>query len=289
MKKFLLLTLVGILSLPLLAQTTDTVYLKNGSVIRGSVIESIPNETIKIKTKDGSVFVYNQSEVEKITKEEGSKLNMPDLSSLNITPAYADKTIRYGVRAGFNASKLGSDILAYKYKVGANAGLVAEIPLTSNIYFEPSLLYSLKGAKIKEADEGDDDNYYKQIATTHLHYLEVPLHIGIKYPINEKLSALFDAGPYFAFGLAGSTKVKTSWHYYDDSGSETETTKLTNKDWNKFDWGLGVKLGAELYNKYRLSLGYDWGQQNVNKGDSDDIISAKVKNRCFHIDLTYMF
>jgi len=36
----------------------DVVYLKNGSVITGSIIEQIPNETIKIQTRDGSVFVY---------------------------------------------------------------------------------------------------------------------------------------------------------------------------------------------------------------------------------------
>lgn len=47
----------------------EVVYLKNGSVIRGIIIEQIPNQTLKIQTKDGSVFVYNLSEVQKITKE----------------------------------------------------------------------------------------------------------------------------------------------------------------------------------------------------------------------------
>ena len=47
----------------------EVVYLKNGSVIRGLIIEQIPNQTLKIQTKDGSVFVYNFSEVQKITKE----------------------------------------------------------------------------------------------------------------------------------------------------------------------------------------------------------------------------
>jgi len=50
--------------------TVDVVYLKNGSVIRGMIIEQVPNESLKIQTRDGSVFVYAISEVEKITKEE---------------------------------------------------------------------------------------------------------------------------------------------------------------------------------------------------------------------------
>lgn len=48
----------------------DVVYLKNGSIIHGTIIEQIPNQSIKVKTKDGSVFVYNMTEVEKMTKEE---------------------------------------------------------------------------------------------------------------------------------------------------------------------------------------------------------------------------
>ena len=48
----------------------DVVTLKNGSIIRGTIVEQIPNKTLKIKTKDGSVFVYNISEVEKMTREE---------------------------------------------------------------------------------------------------------------------------------------------------------------------------------------------------------------------------
>ena len=48
----------------------EVVYLKNGSVIRGTIIEQQPNVLLKIKTADGSIFVYPMNEVEKITKEE---------------------------------------------------------------------------------------------------------------------------------------------------------------------------------------------------------------------------
>src|SRR5574344_1115044 len=52
------------------ANYEDVVYLKNGSIIHGTIIEQIPNESLKVKTKDGSVFVYNLSEVSKLSKEE---------------------------------------------------------------------------------------------------------------------------------------------------------------------------------------------------------------------------
>jgi hypothetical protein len=47
----------------------DVVYLKNGGILRGMIIEQIPNVQLKIQTKDGSVFVYKMDEIEKITKE----------------------------------------------------------------------------------------------------------------------------------------------------------------------------------------------------------------------------
>jgi len=47
----------------------EVLYLKNGSIIRGMIIEQIPNEQVKIKTGDGSVFVYTMDQVLKITKE----------------------------------------------------------------------------------------------------------------------------------------------------------------------------------------------------------------------------
>ena len=47
----------------------EVVYLKNGSVIKGTIIEQVPNESLTIKTADGSTFVWKMSEISKITKE----------------------------------------------------------------------------------------------------------------------------------------------------------------------------------------------------------------------------
>jgi sRNA-binding regulator protein Hfq len=51
----------------------EIVYLKNGSTIKGIVIEQIPNQSIKLQTSDGSIFVYKMDEIEKISKEKTSK------------------------------------------------------------------------------------------------------------------------------------------------------------------------------------------------------------------------
>ncbi|MBK7140429.1 MAG: hypothetical protein IPH74_16085 [Bacteroidetes bacterium] len=70
MRKILLFLLFSI-AIKVFAQTSqdEVVYLKNGSIIRGTIIEQIPNEKIKIQTSEGNVFVYKYDEIEKITKE----------------------------------------------------------------------------------------------------------------------------------------------------------------------------------------------------------------------------
>ena len=66
-----LLVLTLLVSRPIYAQTTvDVLYLKNGSIIRGSIIEQVIGESIKIRTADCSIFVYRLDEIQKMTKEE---------------------------------------------------------------------------------------------------------------------------------------------------------------------------------------------------------------------------
>ena len=50
----------------------DVIYLNNGSIIKGSVIEVIPNGSVKIQTQDGSLYVYDMSEVDRIVNDENS-------------------------------------------------------------------------------------------------------------------------------------------------------------------------------------------------------------------------
>ena len=72
MKKYLALLLFALITTLSFGQSNyqDVIYLKNGSIIRGVIIEQVPNKSIKIETADRSVFVYQIDEIEKIAKEE---------------------------------------------------------------------------------------------------------------------------------------------------------------------------------------------------------------------------
>jgi hypothetical protein len=71
MKKYLALLLFALITTVSFGQSNyqDVVYLKNGSIIRGTITEQVPNKSIKIETADRSVFVYQMDEIEKLTKE----------------------------------------------------------------------------------------------------------------------------------------------------------------------------------------------------------------------------
>ena len=71
MKKVLLLVAIFFLSVfsAFAQKYEDVVYLKNGSIIHGIIIEQVINESLKIQTRDGNVFVFDIADVQKITKE----------------------------------------------------------------------------------------------------------------------------------------------------------------------------------------------------------------------------
>ncbi len=56
--------------------TTNTLShvlkLKNGSEIKCNILEMIPNESIKVETFDGSIFVFKMDEVETMVKQESN-------------------------------------------------------------------------------------------------------------------------------------------------------------------------------------------------------------------------
>ena len=47
----------------------DVLYLKNGGVIRGTIIEQVPGEHVKIELLGGSIFVFTEEEIDVVTKE----------------------------------------------------------------------------------------------------------------------------------------------------------------------------------------------------------------------------
>ena len=68
-KSILLCIFMFVASLASAQTLEDVIYLKNGSIYRGTIIEQVPGESYKIQITGGTVFFVTVPEVQKITKE----------------------------------------------------------------------------------------------------------------------------------------------------------------------------------------------------------------------------
>jgi hypothetical protein len=96
------------------AQTQDVVYLNNGSIIKGKIVEKSPTGIVKIQTMCGSVFAYNQQEIQSLATEK-------------MTSIYGRKIVDlpkhiFGIRAGamFSRAGLGGFLDAVRFGDGFN-------------------------------------------------------------------------------------------------------------------------------------------------------------------------
>lgn len=97
----------------------DVVYLKNGSVIHGVIIEQVPNVSLKIQTADRNVFVFRIEEVEKITKEPSAG-KAPPKGRNEDAPAFSNDELKqrgYSAIAELNMG-IGYDTFADKASFG---------------------------------------------------------------------------------------------------------------------------------------------------------------------------
>ena len=204
-------------------------------------------------------------------------------TALSLTSKAQDKTT-FGVRAGVNFTNLNGEIgnqdLDWDIKTGFNIGVNAEVPVATDFYLQPGLLFSTKGAKSGGR-------------TTNVSYLEVPINFLYK-PALGPGKLLLGFGPYVGFGIGGKSKggnnmVDADVKFKNDiSSAESIDPK---KDYFKtLDFGGNLLAGYELSNKISFQLNAQLGMANLfPKIDGKKPEDTKVKNTGFGISVGYRF
>ena len=207
-------------------------------------------------------------------------------TALSLASKAQDKTT-FGVRAGVNFAnqtiELGSTDFDTKLKTGFNIGVNAEIPVASEFYLQPGLLFSTKGAK---ADEGD--------GKFNLSYLEVPINFLYKPALGDG-KLLLGFGPYVGIAVGG--KVKGDGDDVDIKFSndlnEEEANDFGNGDaWyqKRLDFGGNLLAGYELSSKLSFQLNAQLGMANMfPKIMGEKPEDTKLKNTGFGISVGYRF
>lgn len=143
----------------LCAQETkiDVVYLKNGSVIKGEIVEQIPNKQLTVETNDGSVFVCDFGNIEKIKKESfKSNTRNPLKKVLSSEKSYNVLGSRWIVDLGYTAggykgpelyASYGMQINPYLF-IGGGSGIqyLTDYTTVSIPVFADIRGYAFKGA-----------------------------------------------------------------------------------------------------------------------------------------------
>lgn len=200
------------------------------------------------------------------------------LVAISVMSINAQDNLKWGVMAGMNVSKY--TITGFDNRIGFHAGVKAELGLSqeaSGAYMDFAALLTLKGAKI---DGGS-------IASIKFNpcYLEMPVHIGYKYAVNDDFALFGSVGPYIAVGLFGKAKAKVDGSIADlgELGTNSASENIFGDDaFKRFDFGLGLKAGVEFSKKYQVAISYDFGLVEVAK-------DLGMKNRNLMISLGYMF
>ena len=188
------------------------------------------------------------------------------------------------VRGGFTAGMNISSPSYYAPFVGAKAGMRGDVAFRdsgSSGLFEFGLMLNDKSWRYVY---GDVDNIHDARLKAHALYIEVPLHAGYRWQVGPNTRVFITAGPYLAYGVAGRAKMS----YEGITGrriSETVIEKLFDDAMERFDCGLGYRVGIELKNEMQLSIEQDWGMLNFDK-TSD---KQRYLNRILTLSLSYMF
>ncbi len=197
-----------------------------------------------------------------------------------LTSVYAQsdsKAIQLGAKGGINFSKItGDDFDDVDARTSFNAGLVAEIPLSERISFQPELFYSGQGFDIVQGEDRlfntSEDIEYQ------LDYIQVPLLL--KVYLIKGLSV--EAGPQFGFKIHEEFDSEPN---SDGGDLEIDEDDSYVKD---FDTSLAVGTSYKFDSGFFVSARYTMGLTNIFK---DDTLFENVdgKNEVVQVGLGFMF
>ncbi len=175
-----------------------------------------------------------------------------------------------------------------------NAGILGRFGLSQTLDLESGVLLQARGAKSNTFfTSSTEDNYVK--AKFNPLYIEVPLNLVLKVPLEKKTNIFFNAGPYAAIGVGGKTKTETK--IFGTTTNSSSDIKFSNDNpftsqqddaaYNKlkrFDFGLSFGGGIDL-GKVLLKVNYGLGLTKINSTQSNNGADDKNKYRTLSLSI----
>ncbi len=199
-------------------------------------------------------------------------------------------------------------------KVGVDIGMRGEfvLPNAHGTYISFGVEWTQKGAKQQITRNLEDSpRAFTGKYKINSHYIYIPVHVGFRYNFSEDWGIYGEVGPYFAVGITGRISFDADQEGHDQIPYEFsyKTFKKSDQNYNgcgglqRFDSGIGFRVGVECQKHYSLNVGCDWGFTDMLRKDfrnnfadhkqelygKDGYSADKLKNFCLSITLGYRF
>ena len=221
------------------------------------------------------------------------KRNIVLLFAFAVVVGSAHAQVRPGIKAGYNlGGVMASNNIAettinkagisdnFRMKSGFQIGMIADWPINDVWGIQPGARFIMHGFIDKYRDASSNDAK-KNTRRFSLYYLQVPVYAQYRWNVAEETNVLFQAGPYFGYGLFG----RQSWmrsgktQNLDDSQKKITFGNGTSKDiHNGFDYGIGAGVGIEFY-RFQLVAAYDFGLYQMTFDKS------RAKSASYNVDM----
>lgn len=118
--------------------------------------------------------------------------------------------------------------------------------------------------------------------TMNLGYIELPIMAAYRLSIGSGMNLVFNAGPYFGYGVAG-TKIATGI----SSNGDIEKENPFKNELNAFEFGLGAGVKLEV-EKFTVGIDYETGLTNINQSAKTGTTPTN-HNYTFGVNFGYKF
>ncbi len=226
----------------MLAQETDHVYLKSGSVIRGKILEIEPEDHVKIEDLCGNIWFYQIADVKKITSEPYEAW----MSKQRELPAFEDGFVNM-TSIGFLAGSSQNSQMApfsllmvngYRAPNGLFAGIGTGVEFLSTTYMPLflDLRYDLLGKEVVPYVVAKG-GYALPLSTDRSEY---------------DISYEYSGGPLLGVGLG--LKIRTRNHFAWDIELLYRYQETSYSE--RYDWNEQLYEYTDIYRRLEIRLGF---------------------------------
>jgi len=191
-----------------------------------------------------------------------------------------------GLKIGGNSANIyGEDVEEFekeldwewKSKIAFCLGGFITYNINEVLAIQPEVLFTQKGAKIKEEIFGETLNVWMNLS-----YLEIPVFAKLLIPTKSSVKPNLFAGPYFAIKLSGKAKAE-----YAGESEEEDIEDIKGTDYGLvIGAGVDFGIGGPGMGKITVDLRYSLGLTTISSYEEE---KEDIKNKVILLMVGYSF